>query len=123
MKKLSTLFALFLLLASAPLFSMSNGPMPQPDCSKPDNWAASMAFVYLKNNKLTDNNKIDFAKTKVERVASEPKAEGIFRQVHLVTYVEKTGKKFQLITVNDASLEECSMGKVDAYLINRVISE
>ena len=93
-----------------------------PDCSGVDNWAASMAFVDLKNDGLTTNDKLDFNKTSSIRIASEKIAKDLYRQVHLVTYVEKKGKVFQLITINNASHEECSMSNVEVYLIKSKIS-
>jgi hypothetical protein len=93
-----------------------------PDCSGVNNWAASMAFVDLKDNGLTTNDKLDFNKTTSVRIASEKIAKDIYRQVHLITYVEKKGKVFQLITINNASLEECSMSDVEVYLIKSKIS-
>lgn len=76
-----------------------------------------MAFVYLKNARLTNNDKVDFSKTHVERLASEKVGKDLYRQVHLVTYIEKSGHELEVVTVNDASSEECSMSGVEAYLV------
>ena len=68
-----------------------------------------MAFVHLKNAGLVHNETTDFTKTKVVRIASEKIGKDLYRQVHLVTFMEKSGEKIKIITVNDASQEECSM--------------
>jgi len=94
-----------------------------PDCSGVNHWAPSMAFVELKNNGFTTNDKLDFNKTISIRISSEKIAEDLYKQVHLVTYVEKKGKVFQLITINNASSEECSMSDVEVYLIKSKISD
>jgi hypothetical protein len=41
-----------------------------PDCAGVERWATSMAFVHLKNAGLTDNERLDFTKTKTVRLAS-----------------------------------------------------
>jgi hypothetical protein len=92
-----------------------------PSCDDPNNWAAMMTFVHLKNAGLTNNDKIDFNLTKVERVASEKIGEDLYRQVHLVTYVEKSGKSFDAITTNDASSTECSMSAVKVYVVEKTL--
>jgi hypothetical protein len=76
-----------------------------------------MAFVHLKNAGLTDNNKLDFAKTKTIRFASEKIGENLYRQVHYIVFTEKSGNTIEVITVNEASNEECSMSAVDVFVI------
>jgi len=88
-----------------------------PDCSGPDNYAASMAFVQLKNSGLTTNDKIDWSKTKVTELAHQKIGKDLYKQVNLVIYTEKTGKKFAIIAINNASSEECSMTGPDLYLV------
>jgi len=61
-----------------------------------------MAFVHLKNAALTDNDKLDFTRTKTERIASEAIGKGLYRQVHHVTFFEKSGRTIDVITVNTA---------------------
>ena len=80
-----------------------------------------MAFVHLINAKYTDNEKLDFTKTKTLRVASEQIGKDLYRQVHHVTFTEKSGNQIQVITINDASNEECSMTAVDVYVVNEKI--
>jgi hypothetical protein len=76
-----------------------------------------MAFVHLKNAKATDNEKLDFGKTKTVRLASEQIGKDLYRQVHHVIFTEKSGNTIEVVTVNDASNEECSMGPVDVFVV------
>ena len=78
-----------------------------------------MAFVHLKNAGLTDNDKVDFKKTKTVRIASEEVRKGVFRQVHRVTFLEKSGKSIEVITVNDVSKVECSESGVEAFVVSQ----
>ena len=77
-----------------------------------------MAFVHLRNAGLTENEKLDFSKTKTTRLASEQIGKDLYRQVHLVTFIEKSGKTIEVITRNDASNEECSMSGVEVYVVS-----
>jgi len=90
-----------------------------PECDGVDNWASNMAFVYLKNAGLTDNDKVLWGERTVQRLASEKIGTDLYRQVHLVTLPEKGGNEIRVITVNDASHEECSMSAVDVYVISK----
>jgi hypothetical protein len=105
---------LFLGLLFTPILTMADNP----NCSGPDNYAASMVFVYLKNAGLTTNEKIDWSKTKVTEIAHQQVGKDLYKQVHLVIYTELSGKQFAVIAVNDASSEECSMDGPDLYLIS-----
>lgn len=78
-----------------------------------------MAFVHLKNAGVTDNDKLEFEKTKVRRLASERIGPDLYQQIHLVTFSEKNGKRIQVITSNQASSEECSMTGVDVYVVSQ----
>ncbi len=82
-----------------------------------------MAFVYLKNAGITNNEELDFDKTKTVRLASEKIGKDLYRQIHLVTFTKKSGQQIQVITNNDASSEECSMSGVEAYLVSQHLGE
>ena len=90
-----------------------------PDCAGIEAWPTSMAFVHLKNAGLTNNEKVNFGQTRTVRFASEEVRRGVFRQVHHVTFTEKSGTTIEVITVNDASNQECSEGPVDVYVISK----
>lgn len=95
----------------------------KPDCTGVDGWPTSMAFGYLKNAGITDNYKVDFTKTKCIRLASEKIGKDLYRQIHLVKFTEKSGKTIEVITINDASSEECSMTGVDVFLVTMQLGE
>jgi len=94
-------------------------PPTSPNCAGVNQWPTSMAFAYLKNANLTNNDRVDFTKTKTTRIASEQIGNGLFRQVHRVVFREKSGSEIETITVNDASNEECSASGVDVFVISR----
>ena len=88
-----------------------------PDCTQPDAWPGGMAFTRLKNAGVLNNDSLDFTKTKVTRLASEKIGKDLYRQVHMVRFVKKSGERVDAITVNEVSEQECSMSDVDVYLV------
>lgn len=104
---------IFLILFSTFLFASD------PDCTAVDGWPTNMAFASLKNAGITDNNKIDFTKTRTIRLASEKIGNNLYRQIHIIKFTEKSGKTIEVITINNASNEECSMSGVDTYVISK----
>jgi hypothetical protein len=90
-----------------------------PNCTGVDQWPTAIAFVQLKNVGITDNNKVDFTKTKTVRLASEKIGKDLYRQIHQIKFTEKSGITLEVITINDASNEECSISGVDVFLINK----
>jgi hypothetical protein len=103
------------LLAALPAVAVAGNPQ----CDGTDNWATNMAFVHLKNAGLIHNETTDFTKTKTVRIASEMIGKDLYRQVHDVTFTEKSGDLIEVITVNDASHQECSMSGVEVYVISQ----
>jgi hypothetical protein len=104
----------FLLYLSLPTLAVA----ASPKCDGPDNWAAMSAYGKLKNAALVDNALVDFKKTKVTRIASELIGKDLYRQVHRVTYTFFSGKTVEVITINDASHEECSMTGVEVFVVS-----
>ena len=96
----------------------------EPDCYGPERWAASMAFVTLKNQGITDNDKVDFSKTQAVKLASEKigKDKDLYRQVQTVKFTEKSGNVIEVITINDATQSECSMGSVEVYVVSKHVN-
>ena len=82
-----------------------------------------MAFVHLKNAGVTDNQRLDFTKTKTVRLASEQIGNDLYQQIHLVTFTERSGNVIKVITSNEASNEECSMSGVKVYVISMELGE
>jgi len=82
-----------------------------------------MAFVHLKNADITNNENLDFSKTKTRRLASEKIGNDLYRQIHYVTFTEKSGNIIEIITSNEASNEECSMSGVTVYIVSGHLGE
>ena len=87
-----------------------------PDCSGIERWPTRSALVVLTNAGVAD--KIDFAKTRTTRVASERIGKDLYRQVHHVTYTEVSGKTINAMVVNDVSSEECSTSAVQVFVVS-----
>jgi hypothetical protein len=117
-----TLHAL-VLVAGGAFSSFSMSATNADHCSGKEGWATSMAFVHLKNAHQTDNDKLDFKKTKTVRLASEKIGKDLFRQVHHVTFTEISGRKIEVITVNGASSTECSMSGVQVFVVSQQLGE
>ncbi len=77
-----------------------------------------MAFVHLKNAGLTNNDKVDFTKTKTVRLASERIGKDLWQQIYRVTFTEYSGKTIETIAIHKASQEECSMSGVEVYVVS-----
>ena len=105
----------FMLLVALPFGAIAGNPQ----CNGTDNWATSMAFVHLKNAGLISNDATDFSKTKTVRIASEKIGKDLYRQVHDVTFTERSGNVIEVITVNNASHQECSMSGVEVYVVSK----
>ncbi|MEW6229688.1 MAG: hypothetical protein AB1700_16625 [Bacillota bacterium] len=90
-----------------------------PDCAGPDRWPTNMALVQLKNAGIADSGQIDFSKTRSTRIVSERIGKDLYRQVHRVIFSKKNGDRIELMTVSDASHDECSMGAVQVFLISK----
>ena len=112
---------IFLIFALTAYSTLSQAQPPK--CSGVDQWATNMAFVQLKNSKITNNEALDFSKTKTVLIASEKIGDDLYRQVHVITFIKKSGDIIKVITVNDASNEECSMSGVQVYLINKELGD
>ena len=120
MKRLCIILCFLITFSSAAAFASQN-----PDCGSADGWVDSMAFAALKNAKVTDNDKVDFSKTKIVKVASQKIGKDkddhsdLYRQVYDVTFTEKSGKRIEVLTVSEATNAECSMGKVDVFVVSK----
>src|ERR1700743_2473076 len=94
-----------------------------PDGSGPNGWPAGMAFTHMKNAGIVTNDLVDFKKTTSKKLSSEKIGKDLYRQVHLVIFALKDGKSAQAIVWSDASSEECSMGKVQVFVISQTLGE
>ncbi|AHG19695.1 hypothetical protein Z042_08725 [Chania multitudinisentens RB-25] len=82
-------------------------------------WPESMAEVWLKNQNIVDISQLEEEKTEVTLLASEKKGNDIYTQVFHFTFQDKNGKKYEIITQNDASEDECSASEVNIFLISK----
>ena len=110
------LIVLYMLIA---VVGQSPQQVKHPDCAGVERWSTSLAYAHLKNDGLAGPQTIDFKKTKTVRIASEQIGKDLFRQVHRVTFTKTTGEIIEVITVNDASSQECSMSGVEAYVVSK----
>ena len=107
-------------IAAAMLVAVTEPPGPgAPDCAGPNDWPALMAAAHLKSTRIANEEELDFSKTRVLRLASEPRGKRVHRQLHLVAFAAKSGQLIHVITVNDASEELCSESAVDVFVISR----
>ncbi len=81
-----------------------------------------MTFVLLKNAGVTNNDKVDFTKTKTVRMASQKIGKELYHQVYYVTLTEHSGRTIEAIAVHDASNEECSMTGVELFVVSQHLS-
>lgn len=114
----SAWFAVVLFLR--PLTAAAERP---PDYTGTGNWPTVMAFATLKNAGLTDNDKVDFAKTKTVRLASEKIGRDLYRQVHRIVFTQRTGAPIEVITVNNVSRGEGSMSAVEVFVVSNHLDE
>ncbi len=82
-----------------------------------------MAFTWLKNAALVSNEDLDFKRTEVVEIASEKIGKDLYRQIHRVRFYKRNSDTLDVITVNNASHDECSMSGVDVYLISRKLGD
>lgn len=91
-----------------------------PDCAS---WPTNMALTHLKNAGLIDIPSVIEAQTKAIRLASEKIGKDLHQQVYDITFHTRDGKTIEVITKSQASSEECSMSRVDVYVVSKRIGE
>ncbi|APA88318.1 hypothetical protein BJG93_23365 [Paraburkholderia sprentiae WSM5005] len=109
--------AFAIMLLSLPALCLAKSP----PC---DRYPTNVAEVALTNERLTDPAKIDHSKTRAVQLASEKigkdeDGEQLWRQVYHITFYEKGGKEFKVITVGEAAWSECSMSAVEVFVVSR----
>lgn len=53
------------------------------------------------------------------RLASEKTGKDLYRQIHKVIFTDKLGNTIEVITINDASQVECSVGGVEVFVVSK----
>ncbi|AVJ16439.1 hypothetical protein CLM71_04470 [Serratia sp. MYb239] len=104
-----------LLLIAGLMFTISAGAA-SPGCTS---WPMNMAEVWMKNEKIVDIADIDEAKTESKLLAIEKHDKGEYTQIYHFVFHDKNGNKYEVITQNDASDEECSLSDVNVFLISK----
>jgi hypothetical protein len=90
-----------------------------PDCSGPEHYPGSMAYVYLKDAGVVTPETVEFDHVTSRVIASQRIRQNLWRQVFRVTFPLKSGGKVEAIIVNDASKEECSMSAPQVFLVSK----
>ena len=69
-----------------------------------------------------DPESVDFSayETKVRNSEIE---KDLYRQIHEITFVKKAGDVVTVVTVSDASHEECSMGGVKVFVVSQQLGD
>jgi hypothetical protein len=90
-----------------------------PKCMGINQWPTVMAFVHLKDAGLTDNDSLDFPRTRTTRLSSEKIGKTSHKQIHHVVFREKSGKTLEAITISTSVSGDCSEGPVEVYVVSR----
>lgn len=85
-------------------------------------WPTNIAEVVMKNANIVDIVDLDESKTVAKPIAIQQMGKDLYRQVYDITFQTTAGKTFRVITVNDASSQECSMSDVKVYLASEILS-
>ena len=93
-----------------------------PDCSGPERYPASEAYVSLKNAGILTPEKVDFAHRQSRMIASQRIGKDLWRQVFRVTFPLKSGRMIEAIVVSDGSTEECSMSSPQIFLVAKQLN-
>ncbi len=73
----------------------------------------------MQNAGIVKITQLDESKTKAIPVAIQKIGKDLYRQVFDIVLHAKAGEEFHVMTVNNASSQECSMSDVDVYLVSR----
>ena len=106
-----------LLAGIAIAFGAAGATAKAPDCSGPEHYPASMAYVYLKDAGIVGPESVDFPHVQSRMIVSDRIRRDLWRQVYRVTFPLKSGPAVEAIVINDASTEECSMATPHIFLV------
>ena len=106
MKKLS----LLILLILCPILYFAKGP----DCH---NHALNKAKEWLQSSNIVEIENLNQSKLRITLLASEQKSKGLYTQIYHFVLYDNQNKSYEVITKNEDSDKECSIGNVDSYLV------
>ena len=96
------------------------------ECADVGRLAAAIALAHLKQNGLTDNDKVDFEKTQWKQLAVQhlgaPEAAGKneYRYVHDIVFTGEHGTNIEVITTSVATQHEsCAMSDTNVYVVSK----
>ena len=97
-----------------------------PDCSR---YPKNVALVAMKNAGILWPSQLIESDTEVRLLSrhhvgfDEEWQIDLYRQVYRFGFLEKSGESHTVITVNDISIEECSMSSVEVYVVATELGE
>ena len=114
------------LFSLTPLFFATYSPAVfanDPDCTGIDRWPTASTFMKLKAAGLIKSSEVDHQRTKTVRLASEKISQNRYRQVHEITFFEKTGRRVDVIANSVVSSDECSESDVEVFVISKRLAD
>ena len=86
------------------------------DCHR---YPMNVAQVWLKNSKIVDIKDLNLDKTMGEKLSSEKIKKNLWNNVFRFIFTDKSNNKYELITRNVTSYEECSISDVEIYMVSK----
>ena len=74
---------------------------------------------WLQNNNIVSIQDLNLDKTMGEKLSSEKIKKNLWNNVFRFIFIDKSNNKYELITRNVASDEECSISDVEIYMISK----
>lgn len=81
-------------------------------------WPMAMAKQWLQDKNIVEEKFLDEDKTQFKLLASEILENNQYNDVYWFVFFDQTGRKYDLITQNISSDEECSMSDVNIYRVS-----
>ena len=94
-----------------------------PDCTGTDRWPTASTFMKLKAAGLIKSSEVVHQRTKTVRLASEKISQNRYRQVHEITFFEKSGRRVDLIANSVVSSDECLESDVEVFVISKRLAD
>ncbi|HVJ65529.1 MAG TPA: hypothetical protein VM901_09765 [Bdellovibrionota bacterium] len=127
MSRITNFTTALITLASVSCFASSS---KHPNCVGKTDSPAMSGHNALRNHGYVDQktlDNVDFEKTEVQLLASQPIGINLFKQVYQITYKQKgsqpktLGKDITVIVSQSATLEECTTEDSTVYLVSHTM--